>query len=187
MEFREKLLSYRARDIMSADFKTVREHHRVNRVKEIMRLQSSGSLFILDDGGSLTGVFTMENLVRALMEGLMEEPVAKIMSREVVSVPEEADMLEILHQFRLRGFRSLPVVGNGNRPRGTITCREIINLFLEEMEGVSAGKKEEEGNEFRVSFPVESMDFQKLGEGYREKFIRHILRFSGPEGGELQN
>jgi len=161
---REKLLNYRTKDIIRTDVNTVQACQKVSRAREIMRLKQSAGLVVLDNNGQVLGIITMENLVRAQEEGMMEQPVELVMSKHVVTVNLNADIREILDCFCHHRIRQLPVVDENRHLVGIITVDKILDILRQLIEGDREAQVKKNGDVFRMSFDVEAGNFQRAGE-----------------------
>lgn len=178
MDFKAKLLALTAKDVMSTNLKTLHFSQKTNRAKEIMRLQKIGGLVVMDDNNQVVGIITMENLMIALEKKMMDQPVEKIMKRQVITVSCTDCLKKILHLIQKHNFRRLPVIDKAGKPVGIITSSKIIDIFtnlLEEENDAHDIKKD--GEAFVVAFEVESGDFQKLGEA--STGVKNVLKDMG--------
>ncbi len=90
-----------------------------------------GALIVIDDGGSLVGVISERDLVRALTlfdVGLVEIPVSEVMTRSVITcAPQDAasDILTIMNKSRIR---HMPVMDSGQIV-GVVGLRELDRAY----------------------------------------------------------
>lgn len=178
MEFKRELLSYKARDLMITDFKVIQAHQSVIRAREVMRLQKRSGLLVTDDQGRVVGIVSMENLIRAQEEGFMQSSIEAIMSKEVLALGPDDDMLTILQYFQHHQYRHLPVVDQDKRPIGLLTTPCILKLLYRLMEDHKEYEEvQKEGEAFCIAFDVESGDFQNIG--VASTALKNVLRDLG--------
>lgn len=112
-----------AREIMTADVKTVREDTSVEQAARMMFEGKISGLPVVDNSDHLTGVVTEFDVIAK-----SGETVADIMSRDVISIGEETDSAEIAGLLIERRIRRLPVVRHG-KVIGIISRSDLVRLF----------------------------------------------------------
>jgi predicted transcriptional regulator len=81
------------------------------------------------DGEELAGIVTMSDIARAIEEGLpLDRPVSGVMTTDVVKVPGDVHLYEVIRRFKEREIGRLIVV-EGGRPAGILTQSDIIRVF----------------------------------------------------------
>ncbi len=93
-----------------------------------MQYDEVGALVVLD-GGTLVGIITERDLVRAMADGVdpADTPVASYMTPDPVTIDLDADAAEAAEAMVGVGARHLPVVEAG-RVVGMISARDLIEL-----------------------------------------------------------
>jgi hypothetical protein len=77
----------------------------------------------------LAGILTMSDIVKAMDKGLtVDTPISSVMTREVVEVPSDTKLFEVIRRFKEREIGRLIVVEDG-RPVGILTQSDIIRVF----------------------------------------------------------
>jgi CBS domain-containing protein len=112
-------------EIMSKDLITVDPQATVAEAATIMGEHHAGSALVMD-GGSLAGIFTERDIVRALGEHFdaAGHPVSNWMTREPVTIEAEATVQDALDRMLSGGFRHLPVM-EGGRVVGLVSMRDL--------------------------------------------------------------
>ncbi|MBZ5723395.1 MAG: CBS domain-containing protein [Acidobacteriia bacterium] len=90
-----------------------------------------GAILVLD-GGRLCGVFSERDLMkRVVLERLNPEstPVKFVMSTDVVTVDEDAELQEAMEAMEAHSCRHLPVM-RGGRVTGFLSMRDIMHYEL---------------------------------------------------------
>lgn len=88
-------------------------------------------LYVTDREGRLAGVLNMRELLLAQPS----DPVAKLVHRDVVSVPASMDREELADLMRDRRFIALPVVDEDGRLLGIVKHDEVLEAVQEEAFG----------------------------------------------------
>jgi glutamate dehydrogenase (NAD(P)+) len=80
------------------------------------KLYEAGSpiLAVVSADNEIAGVLTEWDITRATAQGISRfQPSAEVMTREVVTCPPDAGILEMVHLFELHKISAMPVVENG--------------------------------------------------------------------------
>ncbi len=115
-------------------------------------------LLVLDRGGNIVGMVSMKDVLKAIIpkymelselgeftwDGMLEEMAKKVadkrveefMTKEVITVPEDAPLMECASLMVKHNIQRLPVVNTENRPMGMIYLRDlyyaIVKVLVEE-------------------------------------------------------
>jgi CBS domain-containing protein len=116
------------REIMSTELATVDPSTQLTEAARVMSAARAGSVLVID-GGSLVGIFTERDILRALGNSSTADlarvsTVSKWMAREPVTVGPETTVAEALNQMLFGGFRHLPVM-EGDAVVGMISMRDL--------------------------------------------------------------
>lgn len=130
-----ELLSYAedtAGRIMTTDFLTLPETITTRKAIEEIRKASEKEmvfyLYITYEDGKLAGVISLRQLVTAPDE----QTLAKLMSRDVISVHVDIDREEAAHMVSRYNLLAIPVVDHNGILVGIITVDDIIDVLREE-------------------------------------------------------
>lgn len=98
----------------------------------VMTQAKSGSLSIVNRHGKLVGVFTDGDFRRRIAEdgNLLEQPLAKVMTRNPVCVREDALAAEALKIFNERTIDDLIVVNARHQPVGLVDSQDLPKFKL---------------------------------------------------------
>ncbi|MFB6421152.1 MULTISPECIES: CBS domain-containing protein [Bradyrhizobium] len=94
-----------------------------------------GAVLVMDQS-RLEGILSERDIVRVLGErgaGVLEEPVAQVMTRKVVTCKETDTVAEIMEMMTSGKFRHLPVIDNG-KVVGLISIGDIVKRRVQEYE-----------------------------------------------------
>jgi CBS domain-containing protein len=91
---------------------------------------------VTEDGRSVLGIISERDVVSGLADRgprILEEPVADLMTREVVSCTPGDTVKQVMAEMTRRRIRHLPVVTDGVLC-GIISIGDVVKNRLEEME-----------------------------------------------------
>lgn len=109
----------------------------------LMRQHHVGDLVVVDEvGGELmpVGILTDRDIVVSLVaEGLDAKSieVGDIMSTELLSASEDADVHETIERMRFKGVRRLPVINSSGVLAGVVSVDDLMEFLAEEMTELS--------------------------------------------------
>lgn len=114
----------RARDIATAPVRTVAPSTTMREAGQLMERWGHGGLPVVADG-VVVGVVTRKDVDKAVRHGLEHAPVKGFMSREVISVGPDADLIALERLLTREGIGRLPVL-DGGRLLGIVTRKDLL-------------------------------------------------------------
>lgn len=116
----------RIRDVMSSELVTVAPRATVAEAAAVMSARHVGSAIVLDDDGSLAGIFTERDILRALGSDFdaAAHTVAEWMSKGPATIDADATVTDALNRMLEGGFRHLPVL-DGAALVGVVSLRDL--------------------------------------------------------------
>ncbi len=98
----------------------------------VMTHARSGSLSVVNARGKLTGVFTDGDFRRcmATSENLLAQPLKKVMTRNPISIHQDALAVEALKIFNERNIDDLIVVNAKREPVGLVDSQDLPKLKI---------------------------------------------------------
>ncbi|MEZ5332634.1 MAG: CBS domain-containing protein [Thermoanaerobaculia bacterium] len=118
------------REMTLGDFPLVAEGTSVGEV--CVLLESRGrSAAVVEKEGRVTGIFTQRDLLYRTADGVLDldAPIETVMTREPRTFHAERPLAEALATMMEGGFRQLPLVDDGERPRGLLTIRDVLTFI----------------------------------------------------------
>jgi CBS domain-containing protein len=103
---------------------------------KILSERRIGALVVTGADHRIVGIISERDIVRALgARGAhaLDEPVAEVMTRKVVTCSERDTTAELMEQMTTGKFRHLPVVDQG-RLVGIVSIGDVVKARLEEMQ-----------------------------------------------------
>ncbi len=132
--------------IMTADVITLTPGHCISELKEILRVRRISGTPVVDQG-KLVGIVSVEDLIRALEQGSMNDPVGLWMTRDLVTVQMYESVVEAVRKFAQFKVGRLPVVNEQGDLAGILVGSDITRGLLEIL-GMS--QFEEENKHYRA-------------------------------------
>jgi len=131
-------------------------HERVSEAAKVMREHHVGSLVVVAGeprGLVPVGILTDRDIVvEVLTAGLDYRTVsaAEIMSRELITVREEDDVLDAFKTMRGRGIRRLPVLTRSGTLAGIVAIDDLLALVAEQVDDLVKAIASEQSREARA-------------------------------------
>jgi len=142
----------RIREVMQPDPICVPSTTPLREVAGIMRDHDIGDV-LLGEGSELRGIVTDRDIVvEVLTAGLDYRTVsaAEIMSRELITVREEDDVLDAFKTMRGRGIRRLPVLTRSGTLAGIVAIDDLLALVAEQVDDLVKAIASEQSREARA-------------------------------------
>jgi diguanylate cyclase (GGDEF)-like protein len=125
----------RIRDLLaqkvSVDVKCIRPESTLLETAQELRAHNIGALLVTDNEGSLAGVVSERDLVRALVEfqgEMMDKSVSDVMTRSVITCGPEDKIVDAIETMNAKNIRHIPVLDNG-RVMAMISTREFDHAY----------------------------------------------------------
>jgi CBS domain-containing protein len=123
----QQTLAQPLRDLLRRPPVVCNERDTVRAVVQRMHDESIGAMVIVDDRGRSTGIFTERDLVRASLQQQFDAPVADVMSREPLSLPDHTPSYEAALLMTEKRFRHVLVTRN-EQLLGVVSERDLFSL-----------------------------------------------------------
>jgi CBS domain-containing protein len=100
-----------------------------------LRQHGVGALVVSDDGQHIEGIISERDIVRRLADGpgLLEQPVAALMTSLVATCSPDSDTEELMATMTDRRIRHVPVVHDGQLA-GIVSIGDVVKARIEELE-----------------------------------------------------
>ncbi|MCI1192087.1 CBS domain-containing protein [Calidifontimicrobium sp. SYSU G02091] len=128
----------------------------VNEAAQLMRSHHVGCLVVTDDtpaGRVPVGILTDRDIVTAVVAKDVDPRtlrVEDVMSADLVVVPEDASVIDLLRTMRSKGLRRLPVVDAQGLLAGLVTLDDLLGIIAEELRATVAAIEAEQARETRM-------------------------------------
>ena len=91
-----------------------------------------GSVVIIDENQKCLGIFTERDAIRIVAQNIpLNEPLEKVMSKNIYTISEEAPFLEAKKMMKLYRIRHIPVISADEKIVGLVSIRHILDELLE--------------------------------------------------------
>ncbi len=127
--------------IASRDIVTLRPEMSVREAAAILSKKMIRGAPVIDEEGRLRGIITLTDIARAIAEGRFDARVEDYMSREVITVREDQDVVDAIKLMNKYHIGRLVVVDARGRIVGIVTRTDILRFI--------AGLGFEEGESIR--------------------------------------
>jgi CBS domain-containing protein len=123
--------------IMIENVVTTNPNITVKDAVKILGEKHVGSVVITDNGGKCVGIFTERDAIRIIASDVpLETPLQQVMTKNVVTIGEEASLEEARRVVVSHGIRHLPVVDGRGEIVGLFSVRKLLDEFF----GVNSSK-----------------------------------------------
>lgn len=129
----------RVSELMHTPAVTCRPDATIGEVARLMRDRNVGSVLIVDEIGYLAGIVTDRDVaVRGVGGGLTADvAIEEIMTRNVATVPVQADVSDAAAIMVKRTVRRLPVVDENDTPHGMLALDDLIRQLGHDADAVA--------------------------------------------------
>jgi CBS domain-containing protein len=119
------------RHMMLKNLVTAKEDVSVEKAIELLYTRHVGSVIITDPEKKCIGIFTERDAIRVVAQRIpLKTPLKKVMTKKIVTIPENASFAEARKKMMSRGIRHLPVVNDEGKLVGLLTIRRVLDEFL---------------------------------------------------------
>lgn len=178
--FDSLLIHDHALDVMSTPPITLTKEATMREAKALMRDHRISGVPIVDDKEALVGLVTLENIIIALEDDLIDDPIDKHMVRDVVYLTDDMDVTTVLEYLMTYNYGRYPVIDKNKKVVGVITYGDLALHILERLGNVYLHEKKREeilmpgksllshdsfGNGDFFSYIIDSSDLDLAGQG----------------------
>ena len=117
-------MNARVRDIMTPRVMAATPHQTVGHVRDLMARKRILALPVTGPEGEVVGIVTAADLLRARKDAT---PVARVMTKEVLTIPDYADVSKAARMMRNRRIHHLVVTMDG-RLLGMLSTYDLLKL-----------------------------------------------------------
>jgi len=121
----------KTRNIMVKHVVTAKSNISVKEAIERLFKRHVGAIVITDDKKKCVGIFTERDVIRVVAQNTsLNTPLEKVMTKNVVTVSEDATFAESRRIIISHGVRHLPVVNSEGRLAGLVVVRDFLDEFF---------------------------------------------------------
>ncbi|MDD3471634.1 MAG: CBS domain-containing protein [Syntrophaceae bacterium] len=146
----ELIYTTRVEDVMATDVIVVDPSMTVAEVKSLMKEKHiSGAPVVQDE--NIIGIVTMTDILAAMEEGRLHEPVTMSMSTKVKTVVRDSVVAEVGNILGLKGSSRLPVVDRNGKLVGIVTTGTVTKYLLRRLDQSFQKNEQERLQAYRAS------------------------------------
>ncbi|MFP4013775.1 MAG: CBS domain-containing protein [Chitinispirillaceae bacterium] len=176
----EIIFKLKVRDVMSGNLVTAVKIDTMRHVQKLMREHCISGVPIAENG-RLFGLISVDNILRALDFGYIEDTVEAHMTRNLIVLEDDMPLSFAISWFERYGFGRFPVLDKDEKLAGIITSRDIMSKILTELntevnriESRQSAARSIVSERYYREFNVKKFDFQKGGTASNE--FRKVLK-----------
>jgi CBS domain-containing protein len=97
---------------------------------QMMARKNIGCILV-EDGGTLAGVFTERDVLNRVSADLsaLDRPVSEFMTRSPETIRRQDSIAYALHAMDIGGYRHMPIVDKAGVPIGILSVRDILRFL----------------------------------------------------------
>jgi CBS domain-containing protein/anti-sigma regulatory factor (Ser/Thr protein kinase) len=181
----EIVFKLKVRDAMTPNPITVARRDTLRHVQKLMQEHHISGVPVAEDG-RLFGLVSVDNILRALDLGYIEDALEGHMTRNLIVLEDDMPLTFGISWFERYGFGRFPVLNREEKLVGIVTAGDIVKKILAEM-NQEVNKMESEqsqtqmgstkGGRYYREFNVKKYDFETGGSASNE--IRRVLKERG--------
>lgn len=127
----------KVRDIMVENVVTAKQDDTIRKAIEMLHKKHVGSLIITDEDEKCIGIFTERDAIRVVAQKTsLDRPIKRVMTKNVMTIREDATFEEARRYIVSHGIRHLPVLDRKGKLVGLLAIRQ----FLDELFGIRSLK-----------------------------------------------
>jgi CBS domain-containing protein len=116
---------------MLTDLVTAKGDVSIEKAVRMLYTRHVGSVIVTDSEKRCIGIFTERDAIRVVAQKIpLRTPLKKVMTKKVVTIPEDASFAEARRKMVSRGIRHLPVVNEEGKLVGLLAFRHVLDEFL---------------------------------------------------------
>jgi len=154
----------------------------MTELKEVLRINRISGVPVLEEG-RLVGIISIEDLIKALVEGDTQAPVRKRMTTKPITVRESESVVEAVKRFAQHKVGRLLVVNEQGELKGILTGGDITRGLLE---AISLDYHAEEISRYRAKHIFEDIVSDQTSLILRYKVMSKDIKSGGKASSKLK-
>ena len=119
------------RHMMIKKVVTARKNNTAKNAIKLLFKRHVGAIVVINDEKKCLGIFTERDAIRVVAQNIpLESSLEEVMTKNVVTVQEDATFEEARGKILTHKIRHLPVVNSNGKLVGLIAVRQILNEFF---------------------------------------------------------
>lgn len=130
----EILYELRVEEVMTRNVITVRPQQSMDDLEELLRVHRISGTPVIEDG-VLVGIVSLQDLIKALEAGQIDQPVSAWMTRQIETLYTHERVMSAIQKLEKTGYGRFPVVDHSTGQLvGILTQGDIIRGTLKELD-----------------------------------------------------
>jgi CBS domain-containing protein/anti-sigma regulatory factor (Ser/Thr protein kinase) len=146
-KLQELVYELKIEDVMKREVVTVTPQTTMRAFKELLRLKRISGTPVIQDG-ELVGIISLEDLIKALEDGEMDNTVGTKMTSGVETLFSDDSAVQAVNRMARFGYGRFPVVDRSGKLVGILTRGDILRGLLRRLE---VNYRQEEIERYRAS------------------------------------
>jgi len=109
----------------------IRDTDPISLAAKELREHNIGALVVIDNNNKIVGIFTERDLIKVVADGRIDAKVSDYMTRNVIGVTEDTDIVDALEVMLDNGFRHLPILSKDGKITGLVSIRDLVKALLD--------------------------------------------------------
>ena len=179
----ELIQRLKIRDVMTRNLVTLTREDTMRRAQELMRIGHFNGVPIAENG-RLYGIVSIDDIIRALIGGYIDDTCAKHMSTHLIVLEDDMPISFALRYFENYKYGRFPVLSRDRALVGIVSQRDINRVLLYELTAeinrlerqITRPPEDGIGDDLYMlrEYPVVRHDFENAGKAANE--IKRLLR-----------
>jgi CBS domain-containing protein len=103
----------------------------VKETIEILYNKHIGCVVAIDEEKKCIGIFTERDAIRLVAKDFdLNQPLDNVMTKNIITIPEEASINEVRRTIQTHSIRHIPVVNQEERLVGLLSVRVLMDQFF---------------------------------------------------------
>lgn len=183
------LFKLKVKEVMTHPILTARPSDSLRHIQQVMKNNRITGIPVSDEHSTLLGIVSMDDIVKALDNGWIDDPAALHMTTKVIALQDNMSLSFCVSYFNKYSFGRFPVLDANSRLVGIVTASDVISTLLVALNKEVARLEETlppreeaapEGDDKRViEFKTEPFNFELAGQASTD--IKKLLKAAGVE------
>ncbi|MCX8059047.1 MAG: CBS domain-containing protein [Spirochaetes bacterium] len=160
----ELLYTLLVKDVMEIEVVLLKDTWNIEKVKEVMKCYHITGAPVVNSENKIVGIISIADLLDALSSNGLHDPVTKWMTKNVITISPDVNLIKAFNLIDKYKFGRIPVVDNERHVVGIITNGIIIKKLLYQIDEMSKKTESEINvliqklnlvNEIKLDKPIE--------------------------------
>ena len=185
----ELIYELKVKDAMTKEVISFGENATFREIKDSLKENKISGVPILDEQENIVGIISIDNVINALDDNIVDDRVKEHMTKEVITIPQNFSLVSAIKKLEKHRIGRLPVIKNSSSTKitGILTMGDILNKLLFSIQTIAERCEQrewqnkefsnqlfEEAKEQTLRLEVKRSDFDNAGRA--SSIIRKYLQ-----------